>query len=136
MTEQLKPCPFCGGEAEFIGGLPKSGCDRVECTKCWAEVYGDDRDEAIAAWNTRAAPKVKPLVWAGEENDCYLICDFGNHWYEVSVTDTLERPCDYVWKATCEESMGGVDFLGTGTFAEAKALCQSDWERRLGEWLE
>lgn len=49
----LKPCPFCGGEAEFIGGLPKSGYDRVACTRCFAEVDGDDKDKAIATWNTR-----------------------------------------------------------------------------------
>ena len=61
MSETLKPCPFCGGEAEVIeayGWL-------VQCTSCFASVgqncteggflAGDYQTEAeaIAAWNTR-----------------------------------------------------------------------------------
>ena len=55
MTE-LKPCPFCGGEAVLsLGGehftIP-------ECANCGAKLpaqYGQDRKtKAIEAWNTRA----------------------------------------------------------------------------------
>ena len=48
MTE-LKPCPFCGGEAEAVHEI--NGMWTVECTKCGALVDG------IAAWNTRAVEK-------------------------------------------------------------------------------
>lgn len=58
MTE-LKPCPFCGGEAEikhvdwFEPGNYAYG---AKCEKCGAESrIGDTEAEAIAAWNTRAA---------------------------------------------------------------------------------
>lgn len=57
--EKLKPCPFCGGEAELIDiGCPvygegryyvvcKTGC--VEQTRMWAT-----KQTAIKRWNRRA----------------------------------------------------------------------------------
>ena len=66
---ELKPCPFCGGEA-FVnddptgnGGKPHMsgnvGLGRlwsVECDECGADAgFWQDRDVAIAAWNSRAA---------------------------------------------------------------------------------
>lgn len=65
--EELKPCPFCGGEAElrFFNNGP-SFSYRVECLNCTAmvgrrfEEYSTNRtfwfgikQEAIDAWNTR-----------------------------------------------------------------------------------
>ena len=55
----LKPCPFCGGEAEVMhtGGI---GCSNdtfsiVECVRCWAKTaFCDTEAEAVKAWNTRA----------------------------------------------------------------------------------
>ena len=48
-TQSLKPCPFCGGEAE----LRENGY-QVHCaTGCTANVNDDYAPEAIAAWNTR-----------------------------------------------------------------------------------
>ena len=53
----LKPCPFCGGEAVFHNSLrpPETYPCRVYCDNCWAEVGGYSTEaEAIAAWNSRA----------------------------------------------------------------------------------
>lgn len=61
MTNELKPCPFCGGEAEaehyesddFYGGY------LIFCTKCGAQITPcnasgyDARKIAIESWNTR-----------------------------------------------------------------------------------
>ena len=51
----LKPCPFCGGEAETCLG-PIRGKWGTRCKNC--DVWRDDREnseaEAIAAWNRRA----------------------------------------------------------------------------------
>ena len=55
MTEKLKPCPFCGGEAEFNSDEFGEG---VCCKTCGAVlrngVYGEyGRKLASADWNTR-----------------------------------------------------------------------------------
>lgn len=52
---ELKPCPFCGGEA-FSRGFR-----RLECRSCGAEGPSGTKDAAIAAWNRRAP---SPEGWA------------------------------------------------------------------------
>jgi len=72
MPEQLKPCPFCGGDAEVHFRLPP--CAVVVCLRCGAHggqayvkpnaigrkrlgggvEHDDARQRAIAAWNRRA----------------------------------------------------------------------------------
>lgn len=53
----LKPCPFCGGEAYLRSDVSHSkayfiGCSTVDC---FGEIHwGQTKNEAIAGWNTRA----------------------------------------------------------------------------------
>ena len=59
----LKPCPFCGGEADVIEHL-FHGLDSsygLQCKKCEAETYQFYRSEekAIKAWNSRAGEEDK-----------------------------------------------------------------------------
>jgi len=67
MTETLKPCPFCGGEAHTIKGDETVW---VQCTQVKMHrliVSGDNNAEAeaIAAWNRRTAPTPETLeAWA------------------------------------------------------------------------
>ena len=82
---ELKPCPFCGGEASVNddptgnGGKPHMsgnvGLGRlwsVECDECGADAgFWQDRNVAIAAWNSRAA---KPC-YAADAN--YERCKYG-----------------------------------------------------------
>lgn len=55
-TNELKPCPFCGGKAV----LEKMGWPHhVYCSKCGAKITSvrhdeDGEQEAIAKWNRRA----------------------------------------------------------------------------------
>ena len=58
---ELKPCPFCGGEARtpfyydpFDGYKGNLGRYRVRCSKCSAEIEERTMQEAIEAWNRRA----------------------------------------------------------------------------------
>ena len=53
MNKELKPCPFCGGEA-VINILLGNYC--VTCTECNGSIFpaaGMTEEEAIEAWNTR-----------------------------------------------------------------------------------
>jgi len=54
--KEVKPCPFCGGEAtmDYRFEDDPSGFV-VYCTKCGVHgYYCEDADEAVAKWNTRA----------------------------------------------------------------------------------
>lgn len=53
MSDKLKPCPFCGGEARLIGHSPYS----ITCCKCRATtVICDTPEKAINEWNRRVQP--------------------------------------------------------------------------------
>lgn len=78
MTDELKPCPFCDGKAEF--GVSRDGFF-VNCTACLSATnhltdHGLAKNQVASAWNTRAAPKVKPLVWV-EHNGTLLNTEHG-----------------------------------------------------------
>ena len=65
MSEELKPCPFCGGEAEIVQ-VHKNVY--VRCRKCGA-LAGDvsfKEKVAIAAWNKRS---YKDVLFSQEEID-------------------------------------------------------------------
>lgn len=57
MEEELKPCPFCGGD-ELSHGYIQAGVimGNVECHSCNACIWADSESEAITAWNTRKEP--------------------------------------------------------------------------------
>ena len=57
--EELKQCPFCGGEAH-VGTVTKIlycvGCLDTNCMgKTWHKSF-TSKDDAIEAWNTRPSP--------------------------------------------------------------------------------
>ena len=81
---------------------------------------------------TDIAPKVKPLVWEGVEDDCFVTCEALGFSYELCVSDTLERPCDYVWDATAKPdnsvrwaNANNLVIPAQASFAEAKAAAQA-----------
>ena len=55
MATELKPCPFCGGEAMIIV-LPHARKRFVKCKNqcCEQNTNFNTREEAIEAWNRRA----------------------------------------------------------------------------------
>lgn len=60
MSDKLKPCPFCGGKAEFFED--EFFCRySVVCTECGARTYTYcvERD-AMDAWNGRIEPTFTP----------------------------------------------------------------------------
>ena len=80
--------------------------------------------------------RVKPLVWDGSDENCYAIADMGNRYYEVTVVDVLERPCDYLWSATYTERPEFILGLGGGSFEEAKAAAEADHVARVAAMVE
>ena len=52
MNQELKRCPFCGGEAELFG-TDETGIFYVECLNCDFNSNFDTPEAAIAAWNRR-----------------------------------------------------------------------------------
>ena len=62
MNKELKPCPFCGGEAHYFDCGVKGDFEDwlIECSNCHiAMIYHDDgcvstKEEAARAWNRRA----------------------------------------------------------------------------------
>jgi len=81
----LKPCPFCGGNAEYRvthDEGQRNDYDTIECLSCraemsvllhWAESEGANRNTLTTAWNTRdpavlaALPEVQALIAAAFE---------------------------------------------------------------------
>ena len=53
MSDDLKPCPFCGGEAELCGMV---GTRYIRCTSCGCDgpIFQDTKKEAVESWNTRS----------------------------------------------------------------------------------
>ena len=59
MSDELKPCPFCGGEA-FFHEIVEYGV-KVVCKNCWNESkFYHDKIDAIEAWNKRTQPEFTP----------------------------------------------------------------------------
>ena len=61
---ELKPCPFCEGEAHLITHKFTGAADSygIECKSCRTQSYQfyDTPEDAIAAWNRRTR---KPDEW-------------------------------------------------------------------------
>ena len=66
MTNELKPCPFCGGEAHFVETSADSDTEfHAQCKSCGAEIgywvpytAGDElrliaTQDVVTRWNTR-----------------------------------------------------------------------------------
>jgi Lar family restriction alleviation protein len=56
--EELKPCPFCGGEAKSIKGYylgsKKTKWHKIYCIRCQNRTWEHPiKRDAIAAWNKR-----------------------------------------------------------------------------------
>ncbi|MCB1688566.1 MAG: Lar family restriction alleviation protein [Halioglobus sp.] len=61
MSEELKPCPFCGSEAkhdvdaDHHGEFHTIGCSNDDCCAWWLfyTIHSSDVQHAISQWNRR-----------------------------------------------------------------------------------
>lgn len=81
---ELKPCPFCGGEAgirkwqdEDLWSRAIVGWQKAHCTECECEgissCHGYDPD-TVQAWNTRA-PQWQPIAEAPQDGKRLMLWD-------------------------------------------------------------
>lgn len=85
MSETLRLCPFCGGEAQIPPRedqewFPEKGAWTVWCKECGSEISCfDTKEEALAAWNRRhissvfrhVAEKIRNAIRAGATVDVF-----------------------------------------------------------------
>jgi Lar family restriction alleviation protein len=90
MADELKPCPFCGGEARLTqtGVSPYVVCER--CSNSTA-LHGT-QELAIAAWNTRAAPEPSEAdVRLEERKWCVDVAREMGSQYGYEIAEEIER---------------------------------------------
>lgn len=82
MSEELKPCPFCGYNARFT---KSQGVSKVWCIKCGTSSGLCPYDHAIERWNTRTSEDALKKVIADiaatlamgsdlQEDDIFAMC--------------------------------------------------------------
>lgn len=79
---KLKPCPFCGGEAEvWVSDVTDRAI--VYCTVCDAQIrIRQNEQEAIEAWNHRVSEKSAENQRNGHEKD-------DEYWAEEAMFDSF-----------------------------------------------
>lgn len=94
MSEELKTCPFCGGEARAFR-CEESGTFDVQCQQCGAIPFIGSRTsekktmaDVIAAWNSRAAVTDEQFAQAVHDGrvwqvarECRMSPARGGGWY-------------------------------------------------------
>ena len=93
MSEELKPCPFCGGEAKGQYGWMGYNCHQIVCSKCGTMTEGANTyEEAAEKWNQRTTKK--PRV---EAQSCFE-CEYLNGarcklFDNAIIADTSDKNC-------------------------------------------
>lgn len=79
MTEELKPCPFCGGEAELnesesVFPYFSIWCKNENCIAGAVQVKDFDKERLVNAWNTRAERNCKMIPNGDADFAATLAC--------------------------------------------------------------
>lgn len=91
--DNLKPCPFCGGEAVLNHGhmITATGqyLANVKCSECgiatrvvWSTDSPEEAvKEAIEAWNKRAERTAKVETYTDDQQETWSVCECGTEVY-------------------------------------------------------
>ena len=114
MSKELKPCPFCGGEATYgFDDMDKVAatqywivCDNNKCILFYLDCSYESEEEAIKAWNARPEPD-KRLVEALEKIIKYREVFYRNPPYPNSIE--IDKIAEIAEQALKEAKDGGLD---------------------------
>ena len=83
MYNELKPCPFCGGEAELYQSY--CGYYQIECHQCGARsCTAVEKESVISNWNMRSTTERKSKTMSNQS--CFLcigITAFSSKYFSV-----------------------------------------------------
>lgn len=136
MTDELKPCPFCGGKPKVY----QRGTWGVKCTcggKSFVHHYGKTEAEAIAAWNAR--PEAEAMVAAAVEKA--VVACYAEAWPEDGVYDKHHIDIQEIERATvdlCADAIRSIPHDRTALdamLAEEREACAKVAEK-IGEQHE
>ena len=114
---ELKPCPFCFGQAD-----QSHASYPVNCVDCHATAPDAE------AWNTRTAPKMKKWEWV--ESNAH-----GPAW-KCKAFDALVYPADGEYHACIGGlRVSAISAKNPSALEIAQAACVAYVESKLKEWL-
>lgn len=88
MSDELKPCPFCGGKPTFVhatsedigNGYVCRTLAVISCDHCMFDMTGETDEDAVVTWNARAehtCRKVPGKMHYGERRPKCSECGYG-----------------------------------------------------------
>lgn len=114
---ELKPCPFCGGEAKLVNTW--NCLCQIICRSCGANIGGikrhpndfRTRDEVIAAWNSRTTEKELVANIIIDEEQLQRMCDEAVSTIIdcaglLAVADECDAAGGTVWAARIRKAVG------------------------------
>lgn len=108
MTEQLKPCPFCGGHAEISQRGDRSKSTIYNCMDCACILETGEAINHGSRWNTRAQDdKLRIAVDALKEGAGLLSCLLIPAIQQGLIKVPTEGMVDYL--GSCEKSYKIID---------------------------
>lgn len=94
MSEELKPCPFCGSEADIAKGTYDVRPYWAYCMNGHGNGYhGDTPDEVAREWNRRTVDVDELREVVKELECCYVADDWSNSSKDIEAVKEL---CDNV----------------------------------------